>query len=482
MNRVDRKVTLKHKLLYGSGDIYGGGAFLVISLLFLRFLTDVQLLAPALASLIISAGVLWDGITDVLMGMFSDSTESKYGRRRVYFLAGIIPVFMSFFMLWYSFGIQSQIGLFIYFFIAYVLFDVSFTMVMVPYTAILTDLTADYKERASYSGFRLTFSTLSAIIAGVVPMMIVNRFPNNTKLGFMIMGLCFGLFYALPWILVFCGTWEQPRESKKEEEEKLNFKQYFETVFKNKSFRAHAGMFISSQTATDFLTTLFTYYLSYYLGRGQDFSLVLGVLLVVQVLVMPVHIRISKKYGKTTPLKIGAVCWIGAMLLALWVRPGQSLVLVFAIAAISAIGTAAAVFVPWSIISEVADVDEIISTKRREGIYCGMATLLRKAARSITILVIGLVLQRIGYVANIEQAEHVKTGIKLLFSLSPIIFLLLALYFTSKYKMTEEKYLILTEEIKRRKSGGLKEQVERRTQEVCEELTGLPYEKLWNGK
>ena len=476
---TDRKVALRSKLLYGLGDIYGGGAFLVINLLFINFLTDVEHLAPYLAGSIFLIGKIWDAISDPLMGMFSDRTKSKYGRRRIYFLAGIIPVFLSFFMLWYSFGIDTQIGLFLYYLLAYMFFSTAFTMVMIPYSAILPDMTDDYKERTSLSGFRLIFSVVSAIAAGVLPKIIVNMFGDRVTTGYMIMGLVFAALYALPWLLVFLGTYEKSRGAASEQ---VGFNIYREmkATFRNKSFRIHSGIFISSLAAVDFLTTLFIYYLTYCLNRPKEFSAVLGSLLVMQVIAMPIHIKISKRYGKTMPLKIGFSIWAIALVAALFIAPGQSGALIYIIAILSGIGTSASVFVPWSILPEIADVDEMMYTRRREGVYSGMATLLRKMAQAITIFLIGIILQWAGYVPNVEQSEAAKLTIKLLFSIAPLIFIVLAVYFSQKYKMTEESYNLLKLEIERRRSGGEASEVSAECRGVCEVLTGAKYEELWS--
>ncbi|MFZ5354141.1 MAG: MFS transporter [Bacillota bacterium] len=474
------KVTLKSKLLYGMGDIYGGGAFLVINLLFLNFLTDVEKLAPYLAGSIFLIGKVWDAVSDPLMGIISDRTKSRYGRRRIYFLAGIIPVLLSFFMLWYSFGIESQTGLFIYYLLAYTFFSTAFTMVMIPYSAILPDMTDDYKERTSLSGFRLIFSALSAIVAGVLPKIIINAFGSNETKGYMIMGAALAVFYAIPWLLVFIGTYERKDRSETQDSGFNAFKELRATL-RNKSFRIHTGIFLSSLAAVDFLTTLFIYYLTYCLNRPKEFSAVLGALLVVQVVAMPVHIKLSKRYGKTMPLKVGFGVWTAALIAALFVNEGQSSALVYGIAILSGIGTSAAVFVPWSILPEIADVDEMISTRRREGIYCGMATLLRKMAQAVTVFVIGIILQWSGYIPNVEQTQFVKTVIKVLFSIAPIICIVLGVVFAGMYKMTEGKYKLLKAEIDRRKNGGAAASVKDESKNICEELTGISYEKLWGG-
>jgi oligogalacturonide transporter len=475
---MEKKLTMKTKLMYGMGDIYGGGAFLIISLLFINFLTDVEHLAPALAGSIFLIGKVWDAISDPIMGMLSDRTVSKFGRRRIYFIAGIFPVFLSFFMLWYSFGIESQAGLFTYYLLAYIFFCTSFTMVMIPYSAIIPNMTGDYKERTSLSGFRLTFSVISAILAGIVPKIIINLYNNNPITGYMVMGFAFAIFYALPWVFVFLGTFEKTKEEIITDTS-FNLLSELKTTIKNKSFRIHSGIFLSSLAAVDFLTTIFIYYLTYFMNRANQFSAVLGTLLVVQVISMPIHIQISKKLGKTAPLKLGFGIWAAALIAAIFVTPEHNIVFVYIIAGLSGIGTSAAIFVPWSILPDIADVDEMICTRRREGIYSGMATFFRKMAQAITIFLIGVALQWSGYIPNVEQAQLTKLVIKLMFSIAPIILIVLALFFASKYKLTEEKYNILKAEILRRKQGGKAKEADAQSRKVCEELTGLSYEKLW---
>jgi oligogalacturonide transporter len=86
------------------------------------------------------AGKIWDGISDPLMGYLSDRTISKHGRRRVYFLWGIIPVAITFALLWVTIRSGSQAILFIYYLLAYILLDAALTMVMTSYSALPAEM------------------------------------------------------------------------------------------------------------------------------------------------------------------------------------------------------------------------------------------------------------------------------------------------------------------------------------------------------
>jgi oligogalacturonide transporter len=471
------QTTLKSKLGYGAGDMYAGGAFLLVGLLFLNFLTDVVGVAPKLAGAIFLIGKIWDAISDPLMGYISDRTSSKLGRRRFYFALGIIPVFLSFMLLWLDISGQDWV-VFIYYTFAYIFFTTTFTMVMVPYNALLPNMVTDYSKRTSYNMYRMIFSSFSAIASGVFPMLIVNGATQKST-GYIIMGIVFGLLYSIPWIFVLLTTWENPIEQTvQSQSNSLNslFNEFKEST-QNKSFRNHAGFYVSSQTAADFLTTLFIYYLTYVLAREGEFSMVLGTLLIVQLISMPIHAKVAQKFNKGTPLKIGLSVWAVGLLISLFIDQNSPSYLIYVVAAMSGVGGSSAIFVPWSILPDISDVDELITGRRREGIYAGMSTLIRKMAQAVAVFVIGVYLDIIGYIPNITQTDDVILGIRLIFFIGPILFILLAIFFIARYNMTEHKHGVLMAEIAYRKENH-KGSNNPETIEVCEALTGHNYENL----
>src|SRR5512139_1017606 len=104
----NNSLTWWQKIGYGLGDIYGGGAGVVISFYYLIFLTDVVRISPALAGTVILISKIYDSITDPFEGLLSDRTRTKLGRRRPYLLAGIPMVFLSFFALFYPYNMDAE--------------------------------------------------------------------------------------------------------------------------------------------------------------------------------------------------------------------------------------------------------------------------------------------------------------------------------------------------------------------------------------
>ena len=112
---------------------------------------------------------LWDAITAPVMGVISDNTRTRFGRRRPYSLAGIGLVFVSFALMWAPVTFSRQWADFAWYLAAYILFSTVYTMVWVPYNSIAAELTPDYDERTRLSLYRMIFSNLSGIIAAIAP-------------------------------------------------------------------------------------------------------------------------------------------------------------------------------------------------------------------------------------------------------------------------------------------------------------------------
>ncbi|HBK58815.1 MAG TPA: MFS transporter, partial [Spirochaetaceae bacterium] len=172
------KLGFRQKLGFGLGDIFGGGSGIVIGFYYLYFLTDVVRIDPALAGTVLFISRIYDAITDPLEGILADRTRTRLGRRRPYLIAGAPLVLLSFFLLFYPVDFADPTTRFAFVLAAYLFFSTVVSIVMLSYNALQAEMTLDYHERASLSSFRIFFSSLSSIVCAVVPLEIVNRFPD----------------------------------------------------------------------------------------------------------------------------------------------------------------------------------------------------------------------------------------------------------------------------------------------------------------
>jgi oligogalacturonide transporter len=473
---MKKRSELVSKLAYASGDIYGGGAFLIVGLLFLVFLTKVEGLSGTWAGIIIFTGKAWDVVTDPLMGILSDRTRSRMGRRRPYFLIGSVIVLVSWVMLWHSFGITSEAMKIIYYMFAFMFFSTAFTIVMVPYNAILADMTTDYNKRSAFTGTRLSFSAGAAIVCGIVPGMITGSFQSQ-QTGYLLMGIVFGIFFGMSWIAVFLGTWENTRNK---EQSGFSFKEWF-SVLKNRSFRKYVLIFVFSQMAIDITMAIAVFYLGVSLQKDYLFVPSMAAILGVQLIFIMIFSAMAQKTGKKLPGIIAAFVWIAANITIFTFTVNTPDILVISVCALIGIGAAGCNMVSWSILPDISDVDELMTGKRREGLYSGVSTFLRKLSGGVAVGLIGFMLDIVRYdesaviTGNTEPITYY--GIKLMFCLLPVLFLLAMLIVLKGYRLGKNEYSVLHSTLEAIKNGGT-ENISSEHLSICELVSGMEASKF----
>ncbi len=462
---------LLSRIAYASGDIYGGGAFIIVGLLLLVYLTNVEGFSGTLAGTIVFIGKAWDAITDPFMGQLSDRTSSRFGRRRIYFLLGSIPVFASWVMLWYGFGISGTTSKFIYYTFSYVFFSTAFTVVMVPYNAILSDMVRDYNRRSAFTGMRLGFSAGAAILCATLPAMITGAF-EDPRQGYLIMGLVFGGVFAIAWLAVFSGTWENETKPGR----MLSLKDWL-FVFRNRSFRTYVTVFILCQMAIDAVMALAVYFLTVSLQKAGLFVPIMASILITQLVFIGIFSWLIQRTDKTIPAYISAAIWIAASIIIIFFTPTTPDSIIIITCSLIGVGGAGCNLFSWSALPDIADVDELITGRRREGLYSGVSTFLRKLSGGIVVGSLGFALDLIGYSEEAVSAGKISaatdTGMRILFCMVPVIFLVLALMFLRKYKLGRNEFAVMSNVLSRFRSGEKNIIIEGEELDVCQQLTGL---------
>lgn len=468
---------LLSRIAYASGDIYGGGSFIIVGLLFLVYLTNVEGFSGTSAGIIVFIGKAWDAITDPFMGQLSDRTRSRFGRRRIYFLLGSLPVFFSWVMLWHDFGITGSTARFLYYTLAYIFFSMAFTVVMVPYNAILSDMVRDYNRRSAFTGMRLGFSAAAAILCATVPAMITGAFADP-KQAYLIMGLSFGALFAICWLVVFLGTWENQMKPVPA----VSIKDWL-SVIRNRSFRTYVTIFILCQMAIDTVMTLAVYFLTVSLQKEELFAIIMGSILATQLVFIGIFSHVAQKTDKTTPAYISAGVWIAASFAVIFFSSATPGFIIISTCALIGVGSAGLNLFSWSALPDIADVDELITGRRREGLYAGVSTFLRKFSGGVVVGVLGIALDVIGYSKEALSAGNISPvtdwGIRLLFCALPFTFLIFALLFLRKYKLGRQEFNIMSKILNRYRAGETDISIEGEELRICRQLTGLKDDRFF---
>jgi oligogalacturonide transporter len=468
------------KIGYGLGDIYGGGSGVLISFYYLYFLTDVIRINPSLAGTVILISKGYDAVTDPFEGILSDRTRTRLGRRRPFLLAGILLVFVSFFTLFYPVSLESQTGRFVFVLCTYLFFSTVVSIVMLNYNALQAEMSLDYNERTSLSSYRIFFSTVASIVSAVLPLEIVDMFPD-VRQGFIVMGLIFGAFYALPFIATVITARE--REAFQRPPEPLNFRRSFLEPFKVRTFVYVLLMYLFAFVAIDAVSSIVIYYMKYYLGRGDEANIVNGVLLILQVVSLPVYVWLSRRTSKRTGYIVGAAIWMVSMLFSFLITPQAPPAGVYIFAAVVGFGTGGIVVMIYAMFPDIPDVDELQSGERREGMYAALVTFMRKLSSTVALFLVSNTLSLTGYIPPVEQwiegasrlieqpqADAFILALRLIFVLIPVVFLALGLIFAFRYPLTEQVHARLNRILVARREGEPETEEMRREAQALKEL------------
>ncbi len=218
----DVKLKMSEKLAFSVGELYGSGATSLVASVYLVFLVLNGLSATAAASIIMLAK-LWDAVTDPAMGIISDNTRTKWGRRRPYLFVGAFLLIFSLAMLFMPLHtVKSNAFKYFIYMLSYLIYNTLSTMINVPYLAMAAELTTNYYEKNKMNVIRQAFSMVSGGISAGVPIFLLEKLhkgeiPLHTFSLLMIFG--FGIYYAIPLLITatFC------RERTPIPDEKLKF-------------------------------------------------------------------------------------------------------------------------------------------------------------------------------------------------------------------------------------------------------------------
>ncbi|WP_435930001.1 MFS transporter [Dryocola sp. BD613] len=492
-----RKIGYYHYLAYGSGDFLGAGTAVLTSAWLLYFYTTFCGLTPVEATLIFASARVLDAVVSPMMGYLSDNFGNtwfgkRFGRRKFFILLGI-PCIFSYAAMWVG-GMN-----FWYYLLTYLLFDIVYTMILVPYETLVPEMTDDFKHKSKFSGARIAMGQLSAILAAFLPGFFLSRFGKDNPQAFFYTSLVLAVICALVLTLVYYFTWERPvalnsdTKLAGQSDETLTLGQRLRrlriellSTFRIKIFRQHLGLYLGGYIAQDIFNAVFTYYVVFVLMQtAQTASNLMGVMAILQFVAVVGMIPLCIRFGPAPSYRVVVMLFgFASVSFALVYYLGLSDIytLLLFISAVAGLGRGGINYIPWNIYTYISDVDEAITAQRREGIFAGMMTMTRKASQAGAIMLVGIIMQMSGFVSG-QSVQPLQVSHTILYILCFGIAGVLATGFiiSLKFKLNLRTHQVLQQENQRMRSASrpLPESVSPDVRATVETLTGLRYESLW---
>ncbi len=444
-----QKLTRREKLMYGVGDIGFSLTTTILGAYFAIFLTDVVGIRPGIAAIAIFIGRSWDYINDPIFGYLSDRTRTRWGRRRPYLLFGMLPLAITFSLLWWRPPWEGTAALAAYYSLAYILFEAANTLLYMPYFALTPELTSDYDERTSLTTYRMFFSILGSLLAFTIPLMIIGTFTPENASNVRTMGITFGFLSALPMLLVFLGTRERQEFM---DQEKPTLVQSLKAAWSNKPFLYGLAIFLATWISVEILQASLLFFIKYVVQRESQNDLIMATIFVIAIFALPIWNWVSQRWSKRWAYICGIAFWAVVQIVLILVNPATSLSVILILCSLAGVGVAAAHVLPWAILPDAIEWDEYQTGKRHEGMFYSLTTLTKKFATSIALPLVLLLLEATGYVANQPQQDPgALLGIRITIGPIPAFLLMIGIGFAIKYPLDRAKFTELVEKLSSRR-------------------------------
>ena len=448
-NSQTEKLNLKTKLSYGVGELGGAIPNNILVFFALYFFTNVAGLNASLAGSLVLVGKAWDALNDPLIGWLSDKTSSPLGRRYPWMLVGAIPLAISFCLFWVIPPTRNQWQLFIYYSIISIIYYAAVSSVLVPFSTLGAELTQGYNERTNLISFRSSFAIGGSIFALVLAQVILALV--EAPQSYLYLGAVSGLLSILAVNLCVWGTYQRYKfmQNKRQQIQRAPSEpilKQFRIALSNKPFLCVIGIYLCSWLGVQVAAAILPYFVIDWmkLPRTHFTQMALAVQGTALIL-MPFWSFMGQKFGKKTIFCMGIPATIIAQAGFFFLQPGQ-VTLMYLLAIMEGIGISVAYLVPWAMLPDVVDLDELNTGQRREGIFYGFVVQLQKFGVAGALFLVGKTLDWSGLIPAVAsetppvQPSSVLWAIRLIIGPIPTLILFVGLVLAYFYPITRSKH------------------------------------------
>jgi len=394
-----REVPVRTKVLYGTGQLGLDLKNEVVNRFLLFFYTDALHVSPTAVGFMMLVGKAWDAVTDPAMGYISDSTRSRFGRRRPYVLIGAVPMAFFFYLLfsppvwltphgllWYMLGISLVLYTF-------------FTIFTIPYLAWGAELVRGYHERTAVVQVRSLLGLIGGVAGASVPMLIVRNY-TDARTGFSAMAFTLAIIVAAATLLPGLAV----RDSGRDRLPNVSFAHFVSGLrhtFANRDFRLIYLTFCLMTVSAAMGTSIQLIVVKYRLNLYDQFPIIALTFGISFALSFPFWLVLSQRVGKSRAMMVGLGLGCVAPFGWVLVQPGQlGAMMLFMVLAGAVTGS---LTLAGSQAIDVVDYDELMTGEQRAGAYFGVWAFGLKLATAFGQFLGGALLDLVGYVPDAVQ-------------------------------------------------------------------------------
>ena len=436
-------------LSFGIGTV--GTAILLntVTVYLPAFFTTVLGRSAALGGLLLTVSKLYDILCDIAIGLASDRTRSRLGRRRPYMLAGAIvgslafcqifdPPFVSANLLVWEMGVLLLV------------YSTGYSLFNVPYLALPAEIATTYHGRTRLMSFRTFFVSVGQVIALSASGWLLQRLGGGRH-GYAVMGYLLAVVILITELGTFLGL-REPSASGQPAGTARDMLVSVRAVLANRWFALLMGvkfaqlLGVASAISMSLLFMLNVLKVGY---AGQaDFSLAQNLAIACS---MPVWVISARRYGKRACSFVSIVIYAASSLSWLFAGAGEPMANIVLRAAFMGFSAGGILLMGASMLPDAMEYDLQTTGVRREGAYSSAYAVIEKTGFAIGPGLVGLYLAQSGYVPTlfghlVQQPASARVAMYVGTAVIPAIFMMISLVFLMLYRLDEKELASLRQD------------------------------------
>lgn len=475
---VIAKAGLSEKIGYGFGDMSSSMFWKIFSYYLPFFYSNIFGLSLAHAGTLVLVTKLYDAVSDPVMGLIADRTNTRWGKYRPYLLWIAIPFAVAGVLAFFTPQTDNYTFKHVYAYVTYILMMTVYTAINVPYGAMLGVMTDDSREKSVFSSFRMFFAFIGSFIAmgsfepllklrqsilGTLPAewTLADSTPTDWTIAVSVIGIVCAVLFILSFVMTRERVTEaemakEPVKENSDETAKTSVAEDLKALVANGPWWMLLGGGIAILLFNCVRGGAAAYYFADVLGTNAIFTLALFLTVgeISQLVGVVVTVPVSEKIGKkaTFLLVLVAVTVLSIIVAFLPETPaGMWALLVSQILICIAIGINSPLL--WSMFADVADYSELKNGRASTGLIFSSSSMAQKFGAAFGSAIVLWVLMAFGYdnAKGAVQTPEALATIKALISWIPAIGSAAGIAIMLGYPLTDKKMSDIRQELSKKR-------------------------------
>lgn len=448
-NDPNTSLGVMERSAYMGGNIGTALINTIVATFLMFFYTDVMMLNAGIIGMILLVSRVFDGVTDLIMGMIVDRTHSRHGRAKVWILRTCIPFAVSGFLLVCVPGGSSELIQYIYVFITYNLCNAfCMTAIYVPYNAMTVNITSNPYER----GILGIFVMFGAVVGTMTVQSTVTAATTALGGGQRAWQIVIGVYAVcglLLHLLCFKGTKERCVPVQTNQREKIDTRQEMKALFTNKYWIIIVLCIFLVMFFTNFSGGAGVYYAKGVLGDTKYYAQFANAMAISQMITLMIASVPMKKMGKRNTFLLGIV--IVAIALLIQIFAGTSVEAITLCSVLKGLGGGFTGAVLYGMAADTIDYGEWKTGTKAEGVGMAAITFVTKVSAGLAGVIIGWAIEIGKYdgALAVQPASAIR-ALEICFTWLPLVFVIMAIILLLFYDL-DKKYAQIQNDLEERR-------------------------------